>query len=89
MVVVAPEDVVVGFKFAGVSETYTEAEKVKSLLDDPEIAVLLIAKDIFDSLNEEIKKKALFSVKPAVVILDESEDIAKVLVKSALGAEFD
>ena len=85
--IVVGDVMAVGFKMAGVQHVYTDPDKVKKLLENHDIGLLIVTSKIFESLDQRTRDKVLASVKPAVVILDASEEKMRNYVKMITGAE--
>lgn len=87
LVIVAEDEISVGFKLAGVEEVYTDSSKVKEALDRKDVAVLVLTKQIFGLIDELTQERLKDSKRPSVVILDDSEESMNALVKLTTGIE--
>ncbi|MHA2357330.1 MAG: V-type ATP synthase subunit F [Candidatus Heimdallarchaeaceae archaeon] len=100
IVSIGDEETSMGFKLAGISEVYTEepdkcAQLLRSLSEDPEIAILIITEEVAKSNRELIKR---ISINPYPVIVEvpgkkakyeSAEDVVRSLIKMALGIDIE
>ncbi|MCD6403535.1 MAG: V-type ATP synthase subunit F [Candidatus Aenigmarchaeota archaeon] len=97
IVVVGDEPTVVGFRLAGVKDTYIvenqkEAETVlKQLIEDETVGIVILP-DTFTDYSESMKKILLKTSKPIVVEVPTKETLGKTetideLVKKVIGVD--
>lgn len=84
---VADKPLAMAFKMAGVKEVHTNPDAVKALLKNKDLGLLMITKKILDLQDDAIKEQVFSSVRPTVVVLDESEDNMVALIKRMIGVE--
>lgn len=91
--VVGSDDFITGFALAGVRHVFTaEAsldEKVEEALKFPEIGVLVMEDEQFNSLNAKTKRMLEKLVKPVLVLISDKgkETNLKELIKRSLGVD--
>jgi V/A-type H+-transporting ATPase subunit F len=78
--IVGSNDFILGFKLAGIRNTYVEEnieEKIQALLNEKEISILVIHDDEYKKLSPPMKKKLNDNMKPIVISVGklEEEDI--------------
>lgn len=74
MAAIGPEDFVLGFQLAGVErartttpETY--ADEIQSLLEEPEVGIVIARNQDVDDLEPQLRKEVTNSVDPVVIQL--------------------
>ncbi|MCK4895531.1 MAG: V-type ATP synthase subunit F [Candidatus Heimdallarchaeota archaeon] len=100
IVSVGDEETSMGFKLAGISEVYTEEPEksgsiLRSLADDPEIAVLIITEEVAKA-NGDVIRRIRINPYPVIVEVpgkkakyDSAEDKVRALIKMALGIDIE
>lgn len=100
IVSVGDEETSMGFKLAGISEVYTEepdeaGSLLRSLADDPELAVLIITEEVANA-NIDFIKRIRLNPYPVIVEVpgkkakyDSAEDKVRALIKMALGIDIE
>ncbi len=97
---VGDEETSMGFKLAGISEVYTEEPEksgpiLRTLADDPELAVLIITEEVAKANVDVIRRINIHSY-PVIVEVpgkkakyDSAEDKVRALIKMALGIDIE
>jgi len=97
---IGDEETSLGFKLAGISEVYTEEpEKASSLLrslaEDPELAILIITEEVAKA-NKDVLKRITINPYPVIVEVpgkkaqyESAEDKVRALIKMALGIDIE
>lgn len=100
IVSIGDEETSLGFKLSGISEVYTiEPEKASSLLrslsDNPEIAILIITEEVAKA-NVDLIKRIQLNPYPVIVEVpgkkahyESAEDKVRALIKMALGIDIE
>ena len=65
IVVVGNQDAILGFRLAGVTESYTDASAVEGLLNRRDVGIVIITSSI--ALPEKLKKDVEESIQPVFV----------------------
>ena len=89
--VIGSSDFVLGFKLAGIRETYVEENiegKISSLLLEKQLSILVVHDDEYKRLSAGLKKKLGESTKPIVISVGklEEEDIRE-KIKRVIGID--
>jgi len=100
IVSIGDEETSLGFKLAGISAVHTEEpEKASSLLrslaEDPEIAILIITEEVAKA-NQDVIKRITLNPYPVIVEVpgkkahyEGAEDKIRALIKMALGVDIE
>lgn len=100
IVSIGDEETSLGFKLAGISDVYTEepdkaSHLLRSLAEDPEIAILIITEEVAKA-NEDVLRRIKINPYPVVVEVpgkkaqyESAEDKVRILIKMALGIDID
>jgi V/A-type H+-transporting ATPase subunit F len=89
--VVGNRDFVLGFKLAGIHNTFIEENvepRVSSLLTEKEVDILVVHDEEFKKLSSGLKKKIHESVKPIVISVGSlEEDDLRTRIKKVIGVD--
>lgn len=91
--VIGSEDFVLGFRLAGIRKTYGVSKeelrsKVKEVLSDKDIAILIMHSDDVKDLSPLSKKQLRESVEPVLVVIGKKEETdLRDKVKRAMGVD--
>ena len=100
IVSIGDEETSMGFKLAGISEVYTEepeksAKLLRTIADDPEIAVLIITEEVAKA-NADLIRRIRINPYPVIVEVpgkkahyESAEDKVRSLIKMALGIDIE
>ena len=91
--VIGTDEFVTGFRLAGVNNVIVAEknaeEKIDEVLGNPQVGVLVLEEDYFNSLNNRVKKKLEKLVKPVLVTVSDKgkETNIKEMIKRSLGVD--
>ncbi|HDR53414.1 MAG TPA: hypothetical protein ENN60_01935 [archaeon] len=85
--VVADLDKSVGFRLAGITETYYRPDAVRELMGRLDVAIVFVQQALADQLDPRTRKQMQDSVQPAFVQLEGEDADMRALIKQALGFE--
>jgi len=90
--VIGDSDFRLGFKLAGVKETFNKEnyeEKIQEILDRDDIGILVVKEEDLEILSKRIQNKVNSSVNPVVVALSEKAESERLQekIKKAIGAD--
>jgi V/A-type H+-transporting ATPase subunit F len=97
---IGDEETSLGFKLAGISEVYTEepekaASLLRSLAEDPELAILIITEEVAHA-NKDLIRRITINPYPVIVEVpgkkaqyESAEDKVRALIKMALGIDIE
>lgn len=90
--VIGDSDLRLGFKLAGVQETFTKdnyQEKIQKIIDRDDIGILIVEEDDLDVLSKRVRNNIESSVNPVVVPLSEDAESERLQekIKKAIGAD--
>ena len=90
--VIGDSDLRLGFKLAGVQETFTKdnyQEKIQEIIDRDDIGILIVEEDDLDVLSKRVRNNIESSVNPVVVPLSEDAESERLQekIKKAIGAD--
>ncbi len=100
IVSVGDEETSLGFKLAGVSKVYSEEPEkastlLRSLAEDPELAILIVTEEIAKA-NQDVIRRITVNPYPVIVEVpgkkaqyESAEDKVRALIKMALGIDIE
>jgi V/A-type H+-transporting ATPase subunit F len=75
--VVGNRDFVLGFKLAGIRNTFIEDDveaRIESLITDKELSIIVLYDNDYKKLSPSLKKRVHESIKPIVISVGKSEE---------------
>jgi len=91
IVVVGNRDFVLGFKLAGIRDTFIEDkidERVNSLLMEKKVSVIVLQDTEYEKLSQDLKRKFSESMEPVVVPVGKlGEEDVREKIKRAIGID--
>lgn len=91
IVVVGGEEFTLGFMLVGIKDIVTDfntdetVNNVRSLLDNPDVGIIIMQQEVFDEMPIKLKETLTKSVKPVVVLLSKKGDagnLREMIIKS-------
>lgn len=81
-----------GFKLAGVQETFTKnnyQEKIQNIMEREDMGILIVEKKDLETLSKRVRENVESSVNPVVVPLSEDAESERLQekIKKAIGAD--
>ena len=75
--IVGNRDFVLGFKLAGIRNTFIEDNveaRIESLITDKELSIIVLYDNDYKKLSQSLKKRVHESIKPIVISVGKSEE---------------
>ncbi len=91
LAIIGKEDFTLGFMLAGVRDIYVDREEretllhIEKLLKDPDVGIVVLQQETFDSLPEYLQEDLVRMVRPVVVTLSrkgEAGKLREMIIKS-------